>query len=133
VWDLLMRLNQKKRARRGTMRFVRRFVVVALLAFAFVAGPIGALCSSCCPEGDTARKLGAAMPCCDDGCGPTFVTAKPSAPAIAAARSTLDRPSGVVTAMQTCSGPSAEPGTVFVLPSESPPFGSKPHSSVLRL
>jgi hypothetical protein len=114
------------------MRFVQRLAVV-VLAFAFLAAPIGALCSSCCPEAGTAETLGATMPCCDEGCGPTVATAKPSVPAVTVARPTFDRPSLVVTSVAIPSEPSFDGGRLAVFVSPSPPGRTAPPLSVLRL
>jgi hypothetical protein len=114
------------------MRFMQRLAVV-VLAFAFLAAPASALCSSCCPEAGTAETLGATMPCCDEGCGPTVATAKPSAPAVAVARATFDRPSLVVTSVAVPSEPSFDGGRLPVFVSPSPPGRTASPLSVLRL
>ena len=115
------------------MRFMSRFVPVAVLALAFLAAPIGALCSSCCPESDSVERLGETMPCCDEDCGPTVATAQPSAPAVVAARAALDQPSVAVTAIPVWPGPASPEGVAFVFIAASLPSGSGPPSSVLRL
>jgi hypothetical protein len=115
------------------MRFMSRFTLVAVLALAFLAAPIGALCSSCCPESDSGDWLGETMPCCGEDCGPTVATAQPSAPAVVAARATLDQRAVAVTAIPIWPGPTSPEGAAFVFVAASPPSGSGPPSSVLRL
>jgi hypothetical protein len=115
------------------MRFMSRFTLVAVLALAFLAAPIGALCSSCCPESDSGERLGKTMPCCGEDCGPTVATAQPSAPAVVAARATLDQRAVAVTTIPVWHGPASPEGAAFVFVAASPPSGSGPPSSVLRL
>lgn len=127
-----MRLYQKRLPRRGRMRFVRRFVIVALLAAAFIAAPIGALCSSCCPEADRAQKLGAAMPCCAEECAPTISGARNSTPAVAVTRTSFGFPLAlVITAFNVLDSDAV--GMPSVLGSPPPPLDVGSLFSVLRL
>jgi hypothetical protein len=128
-----MHLNQKGTAWRGKMRFVRRFAIVALLALAFVAEPIGALCSACCPEAEAAQKLGAAMPCCTEGCAPTVSGARNSTPAVALNRASFGVPLALVTTASNALDPRAFAGMPLVFGSPSPPPDIGATSSVLRL
>lgn len=115
------------------MAFVQRFAVVGILVLAFAAVPLGALCSSCCPDAVKAPELGQAMPCCDEGCAPKVATAKPSAPGTPAESSRVNPPSLVVASVSPGFPPaSASPDpSAFVSP--SPPRSPGAFASVLRL
>lgn len=113
------------------MSSVQRRPVVVVLALAFLAVPVGALCASCCPEVETEPALEAAMPCCGD-CEPQVANPKTPVPALGAARIVLDPPSLAVTSPSAslCADSGGTP-PVFVSP--SPPAASPPASPVLRL
>jgi hypothetical protein len=59
------------------MGYVHRFAVVLVLAFAFSAAPLGALCSACCVNVVSQPTMAAAMPCCDTTCAPKIASARP--------------------------------------------------------
>lgn len=129
-----MHSNQSSAVSNGTIPLVRRWCVVALLAFAFLAGPAGALCASCCPETASGSTVGAAMPCCDEDCGPVVKTAKPAIPAIVAARAVPD--STLATFLPPGERPQLSPAPgaarrAFLAP--SPPLPTGVSGSVLRL
>lgn len=128
-----MRLHHSRSARRGRIVFVRRFAVVALLACAFVAAPIGALCSACCPEAETAQKLGAAMPCCAERCATTVSGAPNATPALAVTQTSFGFALALVTTASNAldSRAVAEVPSVFGSPYPAPDLGRA--SSVLRL
>jgi hypothetical protein len=111
---------------------VRKAAVVVVLALAFLAVPIGALCTSCCPRSDPAQKIGGAMPCCD-GCAPKVASSKSSAPAVTVERVSLDRLSVALTTPHP--GLRALDSSAWIDPfvSLSPPAGAGPPSSILRL
>jgi hypothetical protein len=115
------------------MPFVHRFPVVLTLAFAFLAAPLGALCSSCCPEPETGGRLSAPMPCCGDSCGPSITAARPHGPALTSSKTRLDPPhsAGVPQprALEVLVATGSLLATKPAAPTESPPVSS----SVLRL
>lgn len=115
------------------MRLVHRFPIILTLAFAFLAAPLGALCSSCCPEPETARSLGAPTPCCGDGCGPSITAARSHDPALTASKTRLDPPHSAGAPRPRALEPLVATGSLLATtpaaPTESPPVSS----SVLRL
>jgi hypothetical protein len=115
------------------MRPTYRGAIVIAIAMAFIAGPAGALCDSCCPQPGTGQAVGAPMPCCDDGCAPALVSAQPTKPAVAVARATLDPPSLTPAALPCDPDAFHCDGFAEVFVSSSPPIPSIPISSILRL
>lgn len=115
------------------MRFVHRLPVILTLAFAFLAAPLGALCSSCCPEPETGGRFSAPRPCCGDSCGPSITAARPHGPALTSSKTRLDPPhsAGVPQrrALEVLVATGSFLATIPAAPTESPPVSS----SVLRL
>jgi len=115
------------------MRSIYRGAIVIAIATAFIGGPAGALCASCCPQPETGQAVGAAMPCCDDGCAPALVSAWPTKPAVAVARATLDPPGLVPATLPGDPDVFSRDGFAEAFVSPSPPSPSTPLPSVLRL
>ena len=113
------------------MGSAQRCAVVLLLAFAFAAAPLGALCSACCTNAGLETTMSAAMSCCDTTCAPEMASARPDSPALTTATVrheppvlvallpsfTLDSnvPSGAKLAFVSPSPPNAPPGALPVL------------------
>ena len=116
-----------------TMGYVRRFAVVLLLAFAFSAAPLGALCSACCVNVGSEPTMGAAMPCCDTTCAPKIASARPDKPALTTATVRPERPVLVAVLPSFTTGSNVLSGTRFVFVSPSPPDTPPGALPVLRL
>jgi hypothetical protein len=110
-----------------------RYAVLVSIGAALLAGPLSALCSSCCVVDLSEKAMSVPMPCCDGSCGPSFTAARPHDPALASPKSRLDPPvSTAVLQPQAIELPVATGSLAARLPvptTESPPASS----SVLRL
>jgi hypothetical protein len=116
------------------MGYVQRFAVVLLLAFAFSAAPLGALCFICCVNVGPEPAMTAAMPCCDTTCAPRISSARPDKPALATATVRHERPGLIAFLPSFTIASNLLSGTelaVFVSP--SPPDAPPGASPVLRL
>lgn len=116
-----------------TVGYMRRFAVVLLLAFAFSAAPLGALCSACCVNLSPEPAMAAAMPCCDTTCAPKIASARPDKPALATATARHERPVLVALFPSFTDDANVLTGTKFVFVSPSPPDAPPGASPVLRL
>ena len=114
------------------MKRVSRLAIVAAISAAFLAVPLGALCSVCCLPG-AGLAMSAPMPCCDGTCAPTITSARPDKPMVTTARAKLDPPlSAGVLLPDPIQPPVAwdrVAATAYFSPPESPPTSP----AVLRL
>ena len=114
------------------MGYVQRCAVVLLLAFAFAAAPLGALCSACCVNVGSETTVAAAMPCCDTTCTPRVASARPDKPALATTMVRHDRPLvAFLPSFRIDSNVLSGANLVFVSP--SPPNAPPGAFPVLRL
>ena len=116
-----------------TVAYMRRFAVVLLLAFAFSAAPLGALCSACCVNVGSQPTIAAAMPCCDTTCAPKIASARPDKPALATATVRHERPVLVAVLPSLTTDSNVLSGTKIVFVSPSPPDAPPGALPVLRL